>query len=157
MKKALRRILVYAMSFSLVFQGGFAAAHSGRTDSAGGHHDYQNASGLGSYHYHHGYGPHLHSNGACPYETSSDSSSDSELSYAAQYLLAKKNKQKKTNKKYQKMLNRLGYKCGKADGILGKTSKKAIRKFQQKYKLAVTGKLNKKTKKIIKKRYNVKF
>lgn len=44
-----------------------AFAHSGRTDSAGGHHDYQNKSGLGSYHYHHGYGPHLHPNGVCPY------------------------------------------------------------------------------------------
>ena len=29
-----------------------AAAHSGRTDANGGHHDYKNKSGLGSYHYH---------------------------------------------------------------------------------------------------------
>ncbi len=42
-------------------------AHSGRTDSSGGHRDNKNASGLGSYHYHHGYGPHLHPNGICPY------------------------------------------------------------------------------------------
>lgn len=42
-------------------------AHSGRTDSKGGHNDNKNASGLGSYHYHHGYGPHLHPNGICPY------------------------------------------------------------------------------------------
>ncbi len=46
-----------------------ASAHSGRTDSSGGHHDYKNASGLGSYHYHHGYPAHLHENGVCPYET----------------------------------------------------------------------------------------
>lgn len=45
-----------------------ALAHSGRTDSAGGHHDYKNKSGLGHYHYHHGYGPHLHPNGVCPYK-----------------------------------------------------------------------------------------
>lgn len=32
-------------------------AHSGRTDS----------SGLGSYHYHHGYSAHLHPDGICPY------------------------------------------------------------------------------------------
>jgi len=44
-------------------------AHSGRTDSRGGHHDYKNASGLGSYHYHHGYPAHLHENGICPYES----------------------------------------------------------------------------------------
>lgn len=43
-------------------------AHSGRTDSSGGHRDNRNRSGLGSYHYHHGYGPHLHPNGVCPYE-----------------------------------------------------------------------------------------
>lgn len=42
-------------------------AHSGRTDSRGGHRDNKNSSGLGGYHYHHGYGPHLHPNGKCPY------------------------------------------------------------------------------------------
>ena len=54
-----------------------AEAHSGRTDSNGGHHDYKNKSGLGSYHYHHGYGPHLHPNGVCPYTSGSASSSGS--------------------------------------------------------------------------------
>lgn len=44
-------------------------AHSGRTDSQGGHHDYKNKSGLGSYHYHCGGHPaHLHKNGVCPYD-----------------------------------------------------------------------------------------
>lgn len=42
-------------------------AHPGRTDSAGGHHDYKNQSGLGSYHYHHGMPAHLHPGGVCPY------------------------------------------------------------------------------------------
>lgn len=42
-------------------------AHGGRTDGNGGHKDNKNASGLGSYHYHHGYSAHLHTNG-CPYE-----------------------------------------------------------------------------------------
>jgi hypothetical protein len=46
-----------------------ALAHSGRTDASGGHRDNNNVSGLGSYHYHHGYGPHLHPNGVCTYET----------------------------------------------------------------------------------------
>lgn len=46
-------------------------AHSGRTDSNGGHHDYKNKSGLGSYHYHcGGYPAHLHENGVCPYSGS---------------------------------------------------------------------------------------
>lgn len=51
-------------------------AHSGRTDSSGGHKDNKNKSGLGSYHYHcGGYPAHLHTNG-CPYNSSSNSSSN---------------------------------------------------------------------------------
>ena len=43
-------------------------AHSGRTDSQGGHKDNKNKSGLGGYHYHCGGHPaHLHTNGVCPY------------------------------------------------------------------------------------------
>lgn len=53
-------------------------AHSGRTDSNGGHHDYNNKSGLGSYHYHHGMGPHLHPGGVCPYSGSGDSNSSTD-------------------------------------------------------------------------------
>lgn len=47
---------------------GTASAHPGKTDADGGHHDYENQSGLGSYHYHHGYPAHLHENGLCPYD-----------------------------------------------------------------------------------------
>ena len=44
-------------------------AHSGRTDSRGGHKDNKNKSGLGPYHYHcGGYPPHLHEGGVCPYK-----------------------------------------------------------------------------------------
>lgn len=46
-------------------------AHSGRTDSSGGHRDNKNKSGLGSYHYHHGYSAHLHPGGVCPYSGNS--------------------------------------------------------------------------------------
>lgn len=53
-------------------------AHSGRTDSSGGHRDNQNKSGLGSYHYHcGGYPPHLHNNGVCPYSSSLSSNKSS--------------------------------------------------------------------------------
>ena len=45
-------------------------AHSGRTDSNGGHRDNKNKSGLGSYHYHCvGLPAHLHTNGICPYDS----------------------------------------------------------------------------------------
>ncbi len=45
-------------------------AHSGRSDSQGGHHDRKN----GGYHYHHGSGPHQHDNGICPYNNSKSGS-----------------------------------------------------------------------------------
>lgn len=58
-----------------------AEAHSGRTDAYGGHHDYKNASGLGSYHYHCGGHPaHLHKNGVCPYSSSKNTVSKIKLS-----------------------------------------------------------------------------
>ena len=47
-----------------------AFAHSGRTDSSGGHRDNKNKSGLGYYHYHcGGHPPHLHNGGVCPYKS----------------------------------------------------------------------------------------
>lgn len=56
-------------------------AHSGRTDSNGGHKDNKNVSGLGSYHYHCGGNPpHLHANGVCPYSSSASSSNSSSKS-----------------------------------------------------------------------------
>lgn len=58
-----------------------AEAHSGRTDSRGGHRDNKNKSGLGSYHYHCGGHPaHLHPNGVCPYSGTPASSSSSSSS-----------------------------------------------------------------------------
>lgn len=74
-----KRILIYSMIFVLVFPflsvcapgaSLTAYAHSGRTDANGGHRDNKNVSGLGPYHYHHGYSAHLHENGICPYESS---------------------------------------------------------------------------------------
>lgn len=77
MKKPLA-VLITAFSLSLGLTPAFtgisgnliieAEAHQGRTDANGGHHDYKNKSGLGSYHYHCGGNPaHLHPNGVCPY------------------------------------------------------------------------------------------
>lgn len=41
-----------------------ASAHSGKTDSQGGHYDHS----TGEYHFHHGYPAHQHINGTCPYD-----------------------------------------------------------------------------------------
>lgn len=64
-----KRILMVVLSVFLIMSMPLTAiAHSGRTDSRGGHKDNKNKSGLGSYHYHcGGYPPHLHNDGVCPY------------------------------------------------------------------------------------------
>ena len=71
MKKKVARVisilLILVLSCTV-----FSFAHSGRTDSNGGHRDNKNVSGLGYYHYHCGGHPaHLHPNGVCPYSVSS--------------------------------------------------------------------------------------
>ena len=76
----MKKILACILSLNLLFSSVPVYAHSGRTDSAGGHHDYKNVSGLGPYHYHHGYGPHLHPNGICPYGSTGSSNSSSQRS-----------------------------------------------------------------------------
>ena len=64
LRKMLALLLVLMLAMS-----GTALAHSGRTDSRGGHKDNKNKSGLGSYHYHcNGKPAHLHSGGICPYD-----------------------------------------------------------------------------------------
>lgn len=62
-----RRLLITIVVVLILCIPIFSLAHSGGTDSQGGHRDTKNVSGLGEYHYHHGYGPHLHPNGVCPY------------------------------------------------------------------------------------------
>ena len=75
-KKKIISILLIILS--IISIGVNAYAHSGRTDSSGGHKDNNNKSGLGSYHYHCGGHPaHLHTNGVCPYSSSSSASKSS--------------------------------------------------------------------------------
>lgn len=74
-KKVLKIITLLILISAI---GGKTFAHSGKTDSNGGHRDNQNKSGLGNYHYHcGGYKAHLHENGVCPYSSSLSNSSSS--------------------------------------------------------------------------------
>ena len=116
MKKIICTILVTMLCIT---SPGISLAHSGGTDSYGGHHDYRNASGLGSYHYHHGYGPHLHMNGVCPYSVPKSSNTT-----AAQLKLKE-----------------LRYYFGSIDGSFGPASKKALKAFQRDYGIVVDGSL----------------
>ena len=79
MRKNKKKIIsILLIILSIISIGVNAYAHSGRTDSGGGHKDNNNKSGLGSYHYHCGGHPaHLHTNGVCPYSSSSSASKSS--------------------------------------------------------------------------------
>lgn len=78
-----KTLLSFFIALSIIAIGINGYAHSGRTDSYGGHKDNKNKSGLGSYHYHcGGHSAHLHSNGGCPYSSSSTSSKSSTSSYS---------------------------------------------------------------------------
>ncbi|MCI8371977.1 MAG: Ig domain-containing protein [Lachnospiraceae bacterium] len=74
--KNIKGLVLYSFFIMLVLLFPMASfAHSGRTDSSGGHKDNKNKSGLGSYHYHCGGHPaHLHTNGVCPYSNNGGSS-----------------------------------------------------------------------------------
>lgn len=122
-------------------------AHSGRTDSSGGHRDNRNASGLGSYHYHCGGHPaHLHENGVCPYESGAGSSGSTGSAAGNTSSSSSSNSvSKKTIKKVQKKLNELGYDCGTPDGVMGSKTKRALKKFQKDNELKADGVIGKKT------------
>ena len=76
MKKSKTKIISILLTItSIISIGANSYAHSGRTDTNGGHKDNKNKSGLGSYHYHCGGHPaHLHTNGICPYASNASSS-----------------------------------------------------------------------------------
>lgn len=81
MKRKGKIIFILCLIFSVISIGVSCYAHSGRTDSNGGHRDNKNKSGLGSYHYHcGGYPAHLHENGICPYSASSSETTKSTTS-----------------------------------------------------------------------------
>jgi hypothetical protein len=71
MKKVVLIIAILLLTLTIVPI--WALAHSGGTDSSGGHYDHS----TGEYHYHHGYPAHQHTGGECPYNKGSSSSSSS--------------------------------------------------------------------------------
>ncbi len=67
--RALTAVLAFVALASLLIT--VCYAHSGRTDSKGGHYDRKN----GGYHYHHGYPAHDHPGGKCPYKSYAEETS----------------------------------------------------------------------------------
>lgn len=116
-----------------------AEAHSGRTDSSGGHKDNKNKSGLGSYHYHcGGYPAHLHTGGVCSYSSSAKTTSTTNSSSSIGTS--------ETIKLVQQALNDMGYDAGEADGIMGQKTKNAVEQFQKDNGLTIDGIIGKQVK-----------
>ena len=133
----LRKLMITLLCVCLLIPYTVCGAHSGRTDAYGGHHDYRNVSGLGSYHYHCGGHPaHLHPNGVCPY--SSAATTHKTVTKVSKYYKAS------TVRAVQKKLNKKGFHCGRPDGSCGSKTRNAIRQFQRKNGMIVNGKINKK-------------
>lgn len=82
-RNKVKYLVVLITIFSSIFISlNCSYAHSGRTDSNGGHRDNQNKSGLGGYHYHCGGNPpHLHTNGICPYSSDISSNKETKSTY----------------------------------------------------------------------------
>jgi hypothetical protein len=145
MNRHIKKLFVSLLVIALTFSGldiplhyfnisTIADAHSGRTDSSGGHKDNKNKSGLGYYHYHCGGNPpHLHKDGVCPYDKTVSLNSDTDSIKITKSII----------KKVQKELNDLGYECGKADGKAGSKTKKALKEYQDDYGLKVDGTIGK--------------
>lgn len=81
----MRRLFILVVCLLMLLSP--ASAHSGGTDSKGGHYDHS----TGEYHYHHGHPAHQHDNGECPYnfddqtgKKSGSSSKDSSKSKSSQ-------------------------------------------------------------------------
>lgn len=70
--KRILLLLTILISFIIVLSPS-ASAHSGGTDSQGGHYNQS----TGEYHFHHGYPAHQHDNGVCPYDFEDRSESKS--------------------------------------------------------------------------------
>ncbi len=132
-----RRVGSLILATTIALTPAVSLAHKGRTDSNGGHRDNKNVSGLGSYHYHHGYGAHLHTNG-CPYgnKTKANTTTSKKSTSSKKILSSSKSA---ANKQVQARLNKLGYNCGAVDGGMGPKTLSAIKSFQKSKGLKVDG------------------
>lgn len=140
MKKAVIVVLILLLCH-------VAFAHSGGTDSKGGHTDRS----TGEYHYHHGYSAHQHENGVCPYDnddkttssgSSTRSSSGSTATTSFMHSDLKRGDRGEYVKNLQNRLNMNGYSCGTADGVFGSKTENALKAYQKDHGLQALGVAN---------------
>ena len=68
----MKKIYIFILSLIIICcSSSLVLAHSGRTDTNGGHFNRD----TGDYHYHHGLPEHDHPDGVCPYESNNEESS----------------------------------------------------------------------------------
>lgn len=106
---------------------------------AHGHHggnSHHGNSGTAGYYYCGGHEAHQHPNGTCPYANSSVGNNNQNKSNSVK---------KSTIKKVQKKLKKLGYHCGKANGVMNVKTKEALKEFQRDNCLKVNGAIKKQT------------
>ncbi|MCI8306722.1 MAG: peptidoglycan-binding protein [Lachnospiraceae bacterium] len=137
--KIIKKLLIMLLCAGLLLSAPTSYAHPGEGHHGGGHHN-NNLDEHDYNHYYCGGNPaHLHQNGICPYASSSGTYNQKDTK--------KPNTSANNNaskiRKIQKKLNKLGYKCGKADGICDKKTRKAIKKYQDENNLKANGKINK--------------
>lgn len=112
-----KKILSLTLIITILLLPLTSFAHHGR-----GHHNRR--VNTTKYYYCNGTQKHLHNNNTCPYYHHSN---------------------KTTVKSVQNKLNNLGYNCGRADGICGNNTSKALRAFQKANGLSVDGIIGNKT------------
>ena len=116
----------------------YAHGHHG-----GGHH------GGTSYYYCGGHAAHTHSNGYCPYSSVDDEyyhcgghaahlHENGICPYADMISIS-------SVRKAQRKLNRCGYNCGTADGVMGTKTKRALKRYQRDNDLTADGVIGQET------------
>ena len=136
MKRIKCGILAFAITsavFVMPVSNVYAHGHSGS------HH----SSSSTSYYYCGGHAAHTHSGGGCPYTADSSGyyhcgghASHTHVGNACPYSVTVG---KSTIKKVQKKLNKCGYSCGTADGVIGNKTIKAVKKYQKDNGLTADG------------------
>lgn len=145
-------MLAAALAGMVAFTPAYIAEQSPvMTVYAHGHHENHHSDSNTTYYYCNGHNAHTHANGVCPYANATTSNtkyyhcnghpSHKHYKGACPYG----NASKRTVKKVQRRLNRRGYSCGTADGVIGSRTRRALKKFQKDNGLKVDGILRAKT------------
>lgn len=145
MKRMKRTLLAAALIGAVSFT---TAGQSVVTAYAHGHCGGGHCGSYTNYYYCGGHGAHVHNEGVCPYADDdpyyycgghgAHTHPDGICPYVATVS-------KTTIRKVQRTLNRCGYSCGTADGVMGTKTKRALKKYQRDNGLTADGLIGRQT------------